>query len=793
MSLISFKNVKLFKSAGFTGKPEHEPGAPQKEPGTILKVFQNPFVVIVLFSLVLAGVLSYIPATKSLPEIKPGEIATADVVVPAEMTFEDTDTTENRQREAVANVLPVYSFDPDVFRAVENKVRGFFTAGREWLKAGPAPRDYVQLQKTAMDKFGLELGTNEFAALEKESFSDELETVLVGLLEKFSSQGVILSRSLFIHKENERGFALVRGQEGEQTILPSDIPDVKEAKAKLIAEINSLDLSARRKGLLISLSFGFLAPDITFNNAETEARQIQARAAVDKVFYSLKKGKVLIRKGDEATLEEIKQIKLINQTLRVKPAWLTGVLGTFLLFGLLLLTLWFYLRSLLNLRLAFKYFLMMGLTMALSLAVYKMLAYLAVLINQNTRFFLFTDAESAKYAFPYQLGTLLFAFLTSNAVALIFTVLNGLLIGYLFNANYFLMLFSLIGGLAAIYGIKYYGRQKRTSALRAGFFVVAPTNIFVIVTFHLIRERFAGVGTLSADILMGLIGGLFGAALAFVFLPIYEYVFRFVTQTKLLELTNSESEIFRKMALDAPGSYHHSLLVASLAEPAAEAIKVDSLLVKAGALYHDIGKIKMPEYFIENKKRRADVHKDLTPSMSTLVIVNHVKEGIEIARKEKLPQPIRDIVEQHHGNSLVRYFYQKAKEKYDPEMEKVGEETYRYPGPPPQTKEAAVVMLADSVEAASRSLKVHKEENLKRVIKDIFDNYLQDGQLDDCAFSLRELRLIAASFLATLERVYQPRVDYPGFEFEPKHRKKPEKEPRNGNDRGPEPTEETPH
>jgi len=177
--------------------------------------------------------------------------------------------------------------------------------------------------------------------------------------------------------------------------------------------------------------------------------------------------------------------------------------------------------------------------------------------------------------------------------------------------------------------------------------------------------------------------------------------------------------------------------------------------------------------------------------MSALVIVNHVKEGVELARKERLPEEIQGIIEQHHGNSLVRYFYLKAKEKYDPEMHKVGEETFRYPGPSPQSKEAGLVMLADSVEAASKSLKIQKEDNLKRVIRDIFDNYLTDGQLDDCSFSLKELRMIASSFLATLLTVYQPRPDYPGFEFESKPRKKVERLPKKDNhDRDHQPTEE---
>jgi len=306
----------------------------------------------------------------------------------------------------------------------------------------------------------------------------------------------------------------------------------------------------------------------------------------------------------------------------------------------------------------------------------------------------------------------------------------------------------------------------------------------------LIGERLGEFEVFVSEALMGIIGGLLSAALAFLFLPVLENLFDFATQTKLLELTNSDLPIFRQMAIEAPGSYHHSLIVASLVEKAAEEIKADPMVAKAGAFYHDIGKIKRPEYFIENRARTLDRHKDLKPSMSTLVIVNHVKEGVEKAKKLKLPKVIRDIIEQHHGNSLVKYFYEKAKEEYDPDMQTVGEESYRYLGPKPVSKEAAMVMLADSVEAASRSLKSPSKPNLKRVITEIFNNYLQDGQLDDCDFSLKELRILANSFLETLYMIYHHRVEYPGFDFEPKQKKRTQKA-NTDNDRNPKPTTQT--
>jgi putative nucleotidyltransferase with HDIG domain len=457
-------------------------------------------------------------------------------------------------------------------------------------------------------------------------------------------------------------------------------------------------------------------------------------------------------------------------------------LGTFLLFGLRLLTLWYYLKSFLRPKTAIKNYLMMGVSLILSLLFFKLSLFLAETFSQSTDFSLLSYIESYRYAFPYQFGVLLFAFLTTPPIALIYTVINSMLVGYLFKVNLYLVFFSLIGGFAAIYGIKYYGSHKRTSMFRAGLFLIAPINMFIIIIFHLIRERIGPVDLFVSESLMGVLGGILSAALAFLFLPVFENIFGFVTETKLLELSNSDLPIFRTLAMEAPGSYHHSLVVASLAEKAAEQIRLDPVLVKAGALYHDIGKIKRPEYFIENQARNPDMHKDLKPSMSTLVIVNHVKEGVELAKKLKLPKKIREIIEQHHGKSLVRYFFEKAKAEYDPEMQKIGEESYRYAGPVPKTKEAALVMLADSVEAASRSIESPTKPHLSRMITEIFNNYLQDGQLDDCNISIRDLRIIADSFLQTLHTVYHPRVEYPGFDFEGKKKKKNQAK-KNNNDR----------
>ncbi len=774
MNSISFKNLNFFKSQGGRGsKQKPLLPSPKKESKLNLfkKLIQSPFLFLVIFVAILSYLISYLPS-KSLPQLQVGEIASSDIVAPLDLTIEDKETTEKRKMEAAEAVLPVYNLDQNVFLNTEEKIRAFFTAGRDLIQQPLTSHKIADLQKMCADKYGLEISSTTVRALAKLKFSPIIEDNLINLMGKFLKMGIILSKNLFIHGEQERGLDLVLGPQNERHIKINEILDIEKGKQLLSKEINQLELNRTEKSVLASLSYLFISPNVTYNPLETEARKNEAKNRVETVFYTIKKGKVIVRKGDEVTPEALKQIQIINQNLEAKPTWLTNFLGTFLLFSLLFLTLWYYLKSLLAQSQAQKNFLMMGTTLILSLLFYKLSLLLAETFSQNSSFSLLTFKDSYKYAFPYQFGVLLFSFLTSNPVAIIFAVLNSLLVGYLFKANFYFVIFCLIGGFAAIYGIKYYGRQKRTTPFRAGLFVIAPINVFIIITIHLIRERIGSWHLFTSELLMGVLGGIFSAALAFVFLPVFEHIFGFITQSKLLELTNSDLPIFKKMAIEAPGSYHHSLIVSSLAENAAKAINLDPMLVKAGALYHDIGKIKRPEYFIENRARNPDMHKALKPSMSSLVIINHVKEGLEQAKKLKLPKKIRDIIEQHHGTSLVRYFYEKAKEKYESQSQKIGEESYRYMGPKPQTKEAALIMLADSVEAASRSLKSPTKANFKRVITEIFNNYLQDGQLDDCDFSLRDLRKIADSFLASLDTIYQRRIEYPGFEFEVKKKKK---------------------
>jgi putative nucleotidyltransferase with HDIG domain len=251
-----------------------------------------------------------------------------------------------------------------------------------------------------------------------------------------------------------------------------------------------------------------------------------------------------------------------------------------------------------------------------------------------------------------------------------------------------------------------------------------------------------------------------------------------LTNFRLLELSDFNHPLLKRMVLEAPGTYHHSLIVSNLSEAAADAIGANTLLTRVGAYYHDIGKLDKPEYFTENQLAGGNVHDDIEPSMSRLVILNHVKEGVELGKKFKLNQAILDFIPQHHGTALMYYFYQKALEEAE-EPDSIKEENYRYPGPKPQTRETAIVMLADSVEGATRALDEHTPTRIADTVRKVINNKFIDGQLDECNLTLKEIELIAATFTRVLSAMYHGRIKYP------------EHNSKNGHDRNQKPAENT--
>jgi putative nucleotidyltransferase with HDIG domain len=785
-----FDKIRLFRGAEIHPPRPAEPSDEDKRIPTDRTFLENPWLFLVLAAIIIALILTSLPSRGlSTPEL--GTVAPADVVAPFDLIIEDADATEQRKDEAAASVLPVYTYDPNVSANTEEKIRRLFAQGRDWIARFPGNHRSEELRTAFLDSLGIELEPADVVSLVRSKFPVRDEEILVSLTAKTFSRGIVLSKSLFIHGEAERGLTLRDIQGDERTVRTADLLDLGESERRFAEDLDKIEVPERNRVLLASLGQIFLTANVTYNKILTGELRAAARAAIGTVTHLVKKDRVIVRKGDEVTAETLKVLDKYNERIRRRSSWPPVFTGHLLLYLFLLATLWYILRTGFKPHRADKHFRMTGGALVGSLLLYKVFLILAVTVSGAVNTPSLARVETFYYAFPLQAGSLIFAFLVPDQLTLLYIILNSLTAGVLFGGNFLLTVFSFLGGLAAIYGVRHYKSRYRVATLRAGFIFLPVVNAFIILVFNLIERRpiFA---LFPAEAAMGIIGGAASAVLAFLLLPIFESAFGFVTGAKLLELMNSDLPVFKQLSEEAPGSYHHSLIVATLAEKAAEELGLDVQLAKAGALYHDIGKAKMPEYFIENRTREFDLHKDLTPSMSTLVIKNHVKEGVEIARKLRLPPALRDIIEQHHGSSLVRFFYNKAKQIYDPDHQTVGEESFRYPGPSPQTKEAGLVMLSDAIEAASRSLKAPTKDNLKRVITDIINATLQDGQLDACDFSLRELRSVAAAFLTILYAIYHPRIEYPGFGFNGRPAQKKVPDTKKDNDRDHQPPEKTP-
>ncbi len=340
-------------------------------------------------------------------------------------------------------------------------------------------------------------------------------------------------------------------------------------------------------------------------------------------------------------------------------------------------------------------------------------------------------------------------------LALLFSLLISFLSASIYGNSLHIGIGLFIASLTA--SMLVYRARRRFKVISAGF--IAGVVLFIVAFMMEKDQGFILLPILDLKLLrICLLNGVISSIVVLGILPVFEYIFKVVTNISLLELSDFNHPLLRKLILEAPGTYQHSLVVANLSEAAAEAIGANSLLARVGAYYHDVGKLVKPEYFVENLVNYKDMHKKLKPSMSKLIIFNHVKEGIELAEKYRLNPRIIDFISQHHGRTLVYYFYQRAKEL---EPEGMHEEEYRYPGPRPQNKETAIVSLADTVEALSRTLEDPAPARIEEMVRDVVKKRFRDAELDESSITLKDLEKITKSFSRSLNAIFHTRISYP--------------------------------
>lgn len=368
------------------------------------------------------------------------------------------------------------------------------------------------------------------------------------------------------------------------------------------------------------------------------------------------------------------------------------------------------------------------------------------------------------------LATMLFGRLE---ISLLLTLASAIVCASIAGNNYYLGVMFLISGIVSSLFVQ--DVRKRSVVIQAGF-VIGFTQ--VIILFFIDQFRISAPNRYL--ILMS--NGVICSVIVLGILPVFEYLFKTVTNISLLELADFNHPLLQRMILEAPGTYHHSLIVGNLSESACQAVGANALLARVGAYYHDIGKLSKPDYFSENQILNENKHDVLAPSMSKLVIMNHVKEGVELAHKYKLNPRLVDFIQQHHGSSLVYYFYRRALESLEEDQD-VKEEGFRYPGPKPDTKEAAIVLLADSVEAATRALKDPSPAKIEEIAHKVVNNKFIDGQLDECDLTLKDFEKISVVFIRILSGIYHSRVAYPeGSKSENNHKRSTKENPHPNSD-----------
>ena len=373
------------------------------------------------------------------------------------------------------------------------------------------------------------------------------------------------------------------------------------------------------------------------------------------------------------------------------------------------------------------------------------------------------DVETMGFALPVAAGAMLVSLLLDFHLALGFSFLISILLGIVFQGDPFMPVYCFSGCIVASLSVIRY--KKRTAVIRAGA-LTGLVNLVAVAGIDLYKGVLLARGL--DDLAAGIANALLTAMIVSVALPFFEALFDIATDIKLLELLDPNHPLLKELVYKTPGTYHHSIVIGNLAKAAAQAIGENQILARVGAYYHDVGKIRKPEYFIENQRLSENKHDRLMPSMSSLIIASHVKDGVDIAREHRLPSVVVDIIQEHHGTSLITYFYKKARELH--QFETIAEEDYRYPGPRPRSKTAAIVMLADSVEAASRVLEDPSPQRIQALTNSVITRFFLDDQLSSCDLTLKDLRDIAQSFNFILAGIFHQRIDYPGMDFNKENR-----------------------
>ncbi|HEY5563436.1 MAG TPA: HDIG domain-containing metalloprotein [Clostridiaceae bacterium] len=674
--------------------------------------FKRVIIFVVTFILIFMTIASSPNLSTKKYNLKEGDIAKESVKAPREVVDE---ASTNARIKQVEDSVPIqYSKKTDVKITSINEINQLFSNVNE-------VKDSVLVDKDKLIKL---------KAISPIILTDDNFSTLIKLnKDELKNLGVFLIKTLSDLYDNNNI------EDNNQFSNGKSLEDIKKAKDSILQSLNGDPSFSKYTDIAVAITNLEIKPNFFYDKESTDLQKINATKKVTPIV--IKKDQIIISDGEPVTLHQIEILKYLGLVdSKSNFSWYL-YFSLAILILLIMFTQWYYLyKSKTEIFMSWKKLLLINILNFISIILARSLCIIS------------------PFLIPLACIPMLMTLLVSDSVSLVICALNCILlsasVGFQLDITILAFFNAILGSLL----IK--KMHQRNDILFASLFLGVLNILLLFSMGFIISSNILEVTKATGFVFIAV---LVSAVLTIGLLPIFEYIFDIVTSIKLLELSNPNNPLLKRLLVEAPGTYHHSILVANLAELAAEEVDANPLLARVAAYYHDIGKIVRPFFFKENQLSE-NPHNKITPNLSTLIITSHVKDGIELGKANKLPQVILDIIEQHHGTSLVKYFYITMKNTAE-RPEEVKEEDYKYPGPTPKTKEAGVVMLADGVEAAVRSIADPTKGKVEEMVNKIIKDRLNQGQLDNCDLTLKDLEKIRKSFLKSLKGVYHQRIEYP--------------------------------
>jgi len=687
--------------------------------------FLHAMIYVVLAIIIYAALFSNVkPETLDIEPFTPSK-----ETIYAPTTVVDKEETERKKKEAYDSVEDQYVLDKNISEDQVNLISSIFDAIIEVRKEG-ANTETSDKEETILTP------EEKVNRLVNEKLTDTInekipkETFLP--LMSASDEDVTLAKNAVVTAVNNA--------------MSKEIPIVQltEAKNQVEEELKSYSLKKDVLQSSITLARFAIAQNYFLDLDATNQKRQQASEEVKEV--QIKQGQIIVDEGELISREVYRKLGLVgllDDQISYKPFIGLGILVLLIIMGII----YFFEKKDNKIK-------------NNSLLLYCFIFTITLLLMKILSLFQKIDYNHIGYIVPVAMGAMLVKLLLNERIAFLTSMIFAICGSIIFNEgvtgsfNFSVGVYYLF---ACLVGILFLGEHNlRSKILQAGLFV-SIMNCLVLLAIMLIRNGSYTNVEIGTYFIMACVSGLVASVLTIGFMPFFETGFGILSTMKLIELSNPNHPLLRKILTETPGTYHHSVMVANLSESACEAIGADGLLARVGAYYHDIGKTKRPQYFIENQMNIENPHNKLSPQLSKNIIIAHVTDGVDMLKKHKMPKEFIDIAEQHHGTSLLKYFYHQAKQTND----SIYEEEFRYPGPKPQTKEIAIISIADSVEAAVRSMSNPTPDKIEKLVRSIIADRLQDHQLDECDLTLKELDIIAKSFCESLKGIFHSRIEYP--------------------------------